>query len=117
MDYADARRRMVDGQLRPNKVMDPRLVAAMRDLPRERFLPEALRARAYLDEDVPLPGRPGRALTEPMLLGRLVQLAAIRRDDRVLALPGHTGYAAAVMAAMGARVVAEDRVRFIRRSR
>ena len=46
MDYADARRRMVDGQIRPNKVTDPRLLDAMRELPRELFLPPPLRPRA-----------------------------------------------------------------------
>ena len=49
MDYAEARRRMVDGQLRPNKVTDPRVLEAMRELPRERFLPPALRSRAARD--------------------------------------------------------------------
>jgi protein-L-isoaspartate(D-aspartate) O-methyltransferase len=107
MDYADARRRMLDGQLRPNKVTDPRLLAAMGEIPRERFLPDGpLRARAYADEDVPLPGPAGRALTEPMVIARLIQLAVLRRGDRVQLLPAGTGYAAAVMAAMGARVVA-----------
>ncbi len=107
MDYADARKRMVDGQLRPNLVIDPRLLTAMGELPRERFLPEGpLRARAYADEDVRLPGPAGRALTEPMVLARLIQLAALRRGDRALLLPAGTGYGAAVMAAMGARVIA-----------
>jgi protein-L-isoaspartate(D-aspartate) O-methyltransferase len=46
MDYADARKRMVDGQLRPSRVTDPRVLDAMRDLPREEFLPRAVRARA-----------------------------------------------------------------------
>lgn len=106
MDYADARKRMVDGQLRPNKVTDPRLLAAMGAIPRERFLPEGpLRARAYVDEDVRLPGPGGRALTEPMVLARLIQAAALRRGDRALLLPAGTGYAAAVMAHMGARVI------------
>jgi protein-L-isoaspartate(D-aspartate) O-methyltransferase len=104
MDYADARRRMVDGQLRPNRVTDPRLLDAMRTLPREAFLPPALRSRAYLDEDVPLPG--GRALMEPMVLARMVQLAAARPDDRALVVCAGLGYGAAVLARMGARVVA-----------
>ena len=67
---------MVDGQVRPNKVIDPRIIRAMRTLPRERFLPPALAALAYIDEDVPLPG--GRALMEPMVIARLVQLARVR---------------------------------------
>lgn len=104
MDYADARRRMVDGQLRPNRVTDPRVLDAMRELPRERFLPPGLRSRAYTDEDVPLPG--GRAMLEPMVLARLVQLAAVRPGDRALVVCSGTGYGAAVLATMGAQVVA-----------
>ncbi len=104
MDYADARRRMVDGQIRPNRVTDPRVLDAMRSLPRERFLPEALRSRAYVDEDVPLPG--GRALMEPMVLARLAQLAAVRPDDRALVVCAGAGYGAAVLAWAGARVTA-----------
>lgn len=106
MDYADARRRMVDGQLRPNKVTDPRLLEAMRELPRELFLPVPLRARAYIDEDAPLPG--GRALMEPMVLARLVQLIAPRPGDRALVVGAGTGYGAAVLARMGAEVTAVE---------
>ncbi len=106
MDYADARRRMVDGQIRPNKVTDPRLLEAMRDLPRERFLPPPFRARAYVDDDVPLPG--GRALMEPMVLARLVQLLAPRPGDRALVVGAGTGYGAAVLARMGAAVTAVE---------
>jgi protein-L-isoaspartate(D-aspartate) O-methyltransferase len=106
MDYADARRRMVDGQIRPNKVNDPRLLDAMRDLPREAFLPPTLRARAYTDEDVPLPG--GRALMEPMVLARLVQLLNLRSGGRALVVGAGTGYGAAVLARMGAEVTAVE---------
>lgn len=106
MDYADARRRMVDGQIRPNKVTDPRLLDALRDLPRERFLPQPLRARAYVDEDVPLPG--GRALMEPMVLARLVQLLEPRPADRALVVGAGTGYGAAVLARLGAAVTAVE---------
>ncbi|HYZ32558.1 MAG TPA: protein-L-isoaspartate O-methyltransferase [Crenalkalicoccus sp.] len=103
-DFADARRRMVDGQLRPNRVTDPRLLDAMRSLARECFLPPHLAARAYVDEDVPLGG--GRAMIEPLVLARLVQLAAIRPGDRVLDVCAGTGYGVAVLATLGAQVVA-----------
>ena len=106
MDYADARKRMVDGQLRPNRVTDPRVLDAMRELPRECFLPPTLRARAYSDEDVSLPN--GRALLEPMVIARLVQLAAVRPGDRALVLCAGTGYGAAVIARCGARVTAVE---------
>jgi protein-L-isoaspartate(D-aspartate) O-methyltransferase len=104
MDYADARRRMVDGQLRPNRVTDPRLLDAMRSLPREEFLPPALRSRAYADEDVPLPG--GRTLMEPMVIAKLLQLAEPRPGDRGLVVCAGTGYGAAVLGHIGVRVIA-----------
>jgi protein-L-isoaspartate(D-aspartate) O-methyltransferase len=106
MDYADARRRMVDGQLRPNRVTNPALLDAIRDVPRELFLPPALRARAYLDEDVSLPG--ARAMMEPMVLARLVQLLEPRPGDRALVVGAGTGYGAAVLARLGAAVTAVE---------
>lgn len=109
MDFADARRRMVDGQLRPNKVTEPRLLAAMREVPRERFLPAGLASRAYADESVPLPG--GRGMLQPMVLARMLQLMQVRAGARVLVVAAGAGYAAAVLAHMGASVVAlEDDV-------
>ena len=103
-DFADRRRIMVESQLLPNKVSDRRVVAAMRALPRERFLPPGLAARAYADDDVKLPG--GRCLLEPMVLARLVQLADPAPGERVLLVGAGTGYGAAVLAACGAAVVA-----------
>lgn len=104
VDLADPRARMVDGQLRPNRVTDERILAAMRALPRERFLPAAQQAWAYADEDVALPG--GRCLMEPLVLARLVQLADPRSGERVLVVGAGGGYGAAVIAACGAAVVA-----------
>ncbi|NGM21981.1 protein-L-isoaspartate O-methyltransferase [Roseomonas stagni] len=104
LDTTEARRRMVDGQLRPNKVTDPRVIAAMLDLPRERFLPAAAAARAYGDGIIPLPG--GRAMLTPMVTARLVQLLGLRDGDRVLVVGAGTGYVAAVAAHCGARVTA-----------
>lgn len=102
--FADPRNRMVDSQLRPNKVYDPRIVAAMRRLPRERFLPPSLAALAYADEDVPLGN--GRVLLEPMVLARLIQLAAPVEGERALVVAAGVGYGAAVLAACGLRVTA-----------
>jgi protein-L-isoaspartate(D-aspartate) O-methyltransferase len=106
MDFAEARRFMVEGQLRPNRVDDPRIVSAMRDLPRERFVPAAIAARAYADADVPLPG--GRAMMKPLVLARLVQLAALRRGERALVLGAGTGFGAALMASIGGNVTAVE---------
>lgn len=104
LDYAAARDHMVDGQLRPNKVVDPRIIRAMRTLPRERFLPPQLRSLAYIDEDLALPG--GRSFTEPLVLARLVQLARVRSGERVLVVGAGAGYGAAVLAACGGAVTA-----------
>ena len=115
-DPTDAASRMVDCQLRPNRVTDRRVLGAMRALPRERFLPPAQAALAYADADVPLAG--GRCLMAPMALARLVQLADPRPGERVLAVGAGTGYGAAVLAACGAAVVAleeaEDLLRIAR---
>ncbi len=104
IDYAAARNLMVDGQVRPNKVYDARIIAAMRLLPRERFVPPAMAARAYADEDVNLGN--GRALIEPMVIARLVQMAAVRAGERALVVAAGTGYGAALLAACGAQVTA-----------
>ena len=102
--FADARNRMVDSQIRPNRVSDPRILSAMRRLPRERFLPAHLWALAYADEDVPLGS--GRFMMEPMVLARLLQAAVLRENEGVLVVGAGTGYSAAVLAACGCRVTA-----------
>jgi protein-L-isoaspartate(D-aspartate) O-methyltransferase len=102
--YADARNRMVDSQIRPNKVTDPRILTAMRALPRERFLPPGLAPLAYADKSVAL-GH-GRVLMEPMLTARLIQLTAPTAGERALVVAAGVGYGAAVLAACGVRVIA-----------
>lgn len=104
MDHETARRNMVDGQLRPNRVTDPRLLDAMLTLPRHEFVPAALASRALADEDLPLGG--GRVMMQPMMLARLLQLAAPRTGDRALVVGSNTGYGGAVLAHMGLHVVA-----------
>jgi len=104
MDYAAARRNMVESQLRPNKVTDPALLEALGEVPRELCVPAALRGVAYVDEDIPL-GR-GRFLMEPMIFGRLAGLAAVRPTDVVLLIGAGLGYGAAVLARLTDRVIA-----------
>jgi len=103
-DTAAARNAMVDGQLRPSKVSDPRILAAMRTLKRERFLPPSLAQLAYMDGDHKLPG--GRGMLSPLVLARLIQLAAPRAGEAVLVVGAGAGYGAAVLAACGAEVTA-----------
>lgn len=104
MDFSVARRNMVDNQLRPNKITSLPLIQAVLDIPRERFVPDAARAVAYVDDDVPLGG--GRCLLEPMLFARLAQAAEIEPSDVVLDVGAVTGYGAAVLSKLAATVVA-----------
>jgi protein-L-isoaspartate(D-aspartate) O-methyltransferase len=103
LDYSDARNMMVDGQVRPNRVYDPRILDAMRRLPRERFVPPSRIAMAYADADVPLNGR---VLLAPTVIARLVQLAGAQPGERVLVVGSGSGYGAALFAACGATVTA-----------
>ena len=106
IDHAVARRNMVTGQIMTNRVTDERLIDAMADIPRERFVPHAKRGVAYVDEDVEIAS--GRYLMEPMVLARLVQEADITANDMVLDVGCGTGYASAVMARLAATVIALD---------
>ena len=103
-DFSEARERMVDGQIRPNRVSDPRVLQAMRTIPREHFLPPRLASLAYIDAEVELGN--GRVLMAPLAIARLVQLANIRRGARTLVVGAGTGYGAALLAACGAAVTA-----------
>jgi protein-L-isoaspartate(D-aspartate) O-methyltransferase len=94
-DFAAARANMVDGQVRTNNVTDLRVIAAMREVPRERFLPPARAGIAYLDIDTPLAG--ARCLMKPMVLARLLQAADLKPGDRVLDVASATGYGAALL--------------------
>jgi protein-L-isoaspartate(D-aspartate) O-methyltransferase len=105
-DFAAARLNMVESQLRTNKVTDPAVLAAFLGVPRENFVPGGKRGIAYIDEDLPLGG--GRYLMEPMVLGRLLQLASIRPHETVLEIGCATGYASALLATLARSAVGLD---------
>ncbi|MHB1303585.1 MAG: protein-L-isoaspartate O-methyltransferase family protein [Acidiphilium sp.] len=102
--FRAARALMVDGQVRPNNVVEDRIVSAMRTLRRERFCPPGHALRAYADADLELDN--GRAMPSPLTIGRLVQAAALRSGERALVIGANTGYGAAVLAGSGAIVFA-----------
>jgi protein-L-isoaspartate(D-aspartate) O-methyltransferase len=104
IDFAGARRMMVDGQLRPTNVTDTRVLDAMRTLPRERFVPASVAAFAYIDDDLEI--APRRFLLKPLVLARLIQLAAPVQDETALIVGAGSGYGAAVLAACGVQVIA-----------
>lgn len=95
MDYTVARRNMIESQLRTNKVVEPALLAALAHVPREKFVPAAMRARAYTDESLPI-GK-DRWIMAPMPLARLIQEAAPVRTDNALVVGAGFGYAPALL--------------------
>ncbi len=99
-----ARNLMVDGQLRPNKVKDRRLLDILRRLPREDFVPAALRDFATIDDDLKI--SPTRVLMKPLVIARLIQLAAPKPGETALVVGAGTGYGAAILAELGVQVTA-----------
>jgi protein-L-isoaspartate(D-aspartate) O-methyltransferase len=120
MDFAVARRMMVDGQVLTRDVFDPDLLAAMLEVPRERFVPPAQVALAYLDRNLPLTADGSRCLLQPMVLARLLQAADITTTDHVLDVGCGTGYSSALLARLAGSVVAleedKDLAGFARRA-
>ncbi|MCA3574446.1 MAG: protein-L-isoaspartate O-methyltransferase [Aestuariivirga sp.] len=109
-DFIAARLNMVESQVRPNGITDRRIIAAIEQVPRESFVPESRRAIAYMDEDVPLDpsdkAQGPRALIEVMAFARMLQHAMVKPGDKVLVVGAGSGYGAAVIAQLAARVVA-----------
>jgi len=106
-DFAQARRMMVDGQIRTNDVTELPLLAAFDEVPRELFVPQRWQPVAYLDRDVPVEDTPGgRCLLKPMVLAKLIQAATIREGERVLDVACATGYSSAILSKLTRRVVA-----------
>src|SRR5690606_12376968 len=102
-DFTFLRRNMVDCQLRTYDVTDRSVLAAADAVPREAFVPAQLSHLAYLDQSIPLPGT-GRALMAPMVIARMIQLLDLQPGEAALEYAGGTGYGAALMDHMGAKV-------------
>ena len=105
-DFAQARRMMVEGQIRTNDVTELDVLAAFDEVPRECFVPERLQAIAYLDRDVPVQESGARCLLKPLVLAKLIQAAAVGQGDRVLDVGCATGYSAAILSKLSRSVVA-----------
>jgi protein-L-isoaspartate(D-aspartate) O-methyltransferase len=105
---AAARRIMVERQLRGRGIRDERVLAAMGSLPRERFLPDELRARAYDDDALPTAG--GQSISQPYIVAWMTELLELQPGQRALEIGTGTGYQAAVLATMGANVRSIERL-------
>jgi protein-L-isoaspartate(D-aspartate) O-methyltransferase len=109
-DFAQARKFMVEGQIRTNEITDSGIVAAMSELERERFVPESWKTLAYADRDIPAaePGQPdaNRFLLSPMVLGKIIRSAEIQPTEYVLHIGCTRGYGTAILARLANSVVA-----------
>ena len=98
---------MVERQIARRGVRDERVLAAMRKVEREAFLPEEVREFAY--EDTPLPIEEGQTISQPYMVARMAEAAGIAPGDRVLEIGAGSGYAGAVLGELAARVYTIER--------
>lgn len=109
MDFETARANMVDSQLRTTDVTSHSVLKAFLSVPREAFVPAGVRQIAYVDEDLQIcparDGRPARYVMKASPLAKLLQLAAVSKEDVVLEIGGGCGYAAAILSQLAGSVV------------
>ncbi|WPY96268.1 protein-L-isoaspartate(D-aspartate) O-methyltransferase (plasmid) [Limimaricola variabilis] len=103
----EARQDMVARQLAARGIKDEAVLRAMGKVPREAFVPPKLRSFAYANQ--PLPIGSGQTISQPWIVARMIEAAGIGPGSRVLEIGAGSGYAAAVMAQMGGRVLAIER--------
>jgi protein-L-isoaspartate(D-aspartate) O-methyltransferase len=106
--YARERERMVDEQVAGRGVTDPRVLAAMRRVPRHRFVQEALRERAYGDH--PLPIGEEQTISQPFIVGLMTSLLELTGREKVLEIGTGSGYQTAVLATLARRVCSIERL-------
>ena len=105
-DYAKRRTVMVDTQVRPSDVTKFPIIEAMLTIPRERFVPDALREAAYLGENLPL--GEGRVILDPRILAKMLEVLNVGPKDLVLHVGAGLGYSSAVLAHLAEAVVAVE---------
>ena len=107
IDYAKARENMVEQQVRPWDVLDMRVLDTIGSVPREAFVPEALRAMAYADTALPLGD--GETMMKPVLEGRALQALLPQAEESVLEIGTGSGYLTACLAHLAREVVSIER--------
>jgi protein-L-isoaspartate(D-aspartate) O-methyltransferase len=100
--WVDAREQMIEQQVRAWDVLDERVLDVMRRVPRELFVPQGQRYRAYADAEVPLPR--GQHMLRPSVVGRLLQALMPLPGEQVLAIGAGTGFVTACLRSMATHV-------------
>jgi protein-L-isoaspartate(D-aspartate) O-methyltransferase len=101
-EWEARRQRMIESQLRARGIADPRVLEAMRKVPRHLFVPEEYRWRAY--DDSPLPIGHDQTISQPYIVGYMSEALELRPTDRVLEIGTGSGYQAAILGELAAQV-------------
>jgi protein-L-isoaspartate(D-aspartate) O-methyltransferase len=107
-DFAELRTQMVERQLRRRGIADERVLGAMERVPRERFVPEPHRRRAYADSALPI--GLGQTISQPWIVAAICEALELRGDERVLEIGTGSGYSACVLALLASDVVTMERL-------
>lgn len=107
-DFAQLRRLMVERYVEARGVKDPQVLEAMRQVPRHLFVPQVVRARAYGESALPIGG--GQTISQPYIVGRMIELLELTGREKVLEVGTGTGYQACVLARVAARVFSIERI-------
>lgn len=107
-DWEARRARMVQGQLRPRGIDDPRLLDALSRVPRDRFVPPSSRERAYADQALPIAH--GQTISQPFMVAVMTQALSLGGTERVLEVGTGSGYQAAILAELAGQVWTVERI-------
>ena len=108
LSFARRRQRMVERQMEARGICDSRVLAAMETVPREEFVPEHLRERAY--EDGPLPIGQGQTISQPLTVAFMAEALQLKGDERVLEIGTGSGYGAAILGRLAKEVHTVERL-------
>lgn len=108
MEFATARHRMVDSQLVTRGIKDPKVLAVMRNIPRHRFLEEALISQAYGDH--PLPIGEKQTISQPYIVALMTEALELQGTERILEVGTGSGYQTAILAELGEKVYSIERI-------
>jgi len=103
MEWAEQRRLMVERQLRARGIRDPRVLAAMGEIPREEFVPHPYRGASYADDPAPI-GH-GQTISQPYMVALMAECLELTGTETVLEVGGGCGYHAAVLGAVATKVI------------
>lgn len=109
MEYATARNRMVESQLISRGIKDPRVLDAMRKVPRHRFVEEALFSQAYNDH--PLPIGEKQTISQPYMVALMTEALELQGQERVLEIGTGSGYQTAILAELAEKIYSIERIR------